>query len=292
MRPRAAGGARHGQSLATSSIPFPMPFGELTGSRRKVALRSRWPAIRPGGLKAARWFPRLSVVGTTESSAVHIGERCIQADPPLATSQAGGARAGRRRSRRCRSARARAEARRGSAAPAAGGTGGGSSPVTSRSAGALGLAVVQPQPRPRPLPAQTERSVRAGDEPRVADYPPVPMDLGLQGRVALVTAASSGIGFGIAAGAGRRGRVRGGQLALARSASRRPPARSAPARTCSTRWTSTRPRAWSTRVEADLGPLVGARHQHRRPAGRRAARVQPRPVGGRLPRAGARRRWR
>ena len=112
------------------------------------------------------------------------------------------------------------------------------------------------------------------------------MDLGLDGKVALVTGGSKGIGFGIAAGLA----AEGARVAVAsrdEERVRRPRTGSAGTASCSTPPTSTRCR----RDRRRRGGARADRRLHRRTrAGRRAgrsARVHARAVGGRAPHARA-----
>ena len=79
------------------------------------------------------------------------------------------------------------------------------------------------------------------------------MDLGLEGRVALVTGASQGIGFGIA----RELASEGARVAVSSRTREKIEAAAArdrrDARTCTTRSTSTRRPSWSTASSATSG---------------------------------------
>ena len=157
-------------------------------------------AIRPCGLRAARWFPRSPSSGRRRARQVHIGGAVYK--QIRRSNVSGRRRAGRRRSRRCRSDGASRRARNGTptgvavaagrAAPAA------AARRSPRAARALRTAVAQPQAGGDRPEDQWSGAHEQASRHGFAGYPPVPMDLGLQGRVALVTAASSGIGFGIA----------------------------------------------------------------------------------------------
>ena len=81
------------------------------------------------------------------------------------------------------------------------------------------------------------------------------MDLGLAGRVALVTGASKGIGLGDRGAARGRGRAGGDRVARRGADRARRPSGSAGGPSCSTRRTWTRSTAWSTAVERALGPI-------------------------------------
>src|SRR5688572_1419328 len=72
--PRDAACARHRRSLSPAKTPFRCLRGELTGSRRKVALHNAWVAIRPSGLTAAMGPPFLAV-GTARTRQVQIRSR-------------------------------------------------------------------------------------------------------------------------------------------------------------------------------------------------------------------------
>ena len=120
----------------------------------------------------------------------------------------------------------------------------------------------------------------------IAGYPAVPMDLGLQGRVALVTAASSGIGFGIAEALA----AEGASLAVS---SRTPERIEAAAERL-----GARPYVFDSmdldaapdlidRVEAELGPLSVLVTNTGGPPGGDPLEFTPRAVGAGLPRARA-----
>ena len=65
--------------LATNNSPFQCLRGELTGSRRKVALRDALVAIRPSGHTAGRnWVPRSPLSGQRELGSSN-QKSCIQA---------------------------------------------------------------------------------------------------------------------------------------------------------------------------------------------------------------------
>ena len=111
------------------------------------------------------------------------------------------------------------------------------------------------------------------------------MDLGLAGRVALVTGASKGIGFGIASGLVARARRSPWRRATPGGSRRRP------------RGSARVPIVFDSddldavdgvvdAVERELGPDRRLRGEHGRAAhGRRPARLQPRGVGGGAPHA-------
>ena len=268
-RPRDADHARHRGSLPPDVSPFQCLRGELTGSRRKVALRDTAVAIRPSGLQWPQLGPPFLAVGTArtrqfESEVVHPStserERCAcipqmgysavrrrgrssttvtmsigwRTAPPLVAAAAGGPTG---------------EGRAGGSALAPKPDGGGDRAErgTARCAAeAVGQASARPYTRTRILCES--------------------MDLGLEGKVALVTGASQGIGFGIARELAREG----ARVAMSSRTAEKIEAAAAEIgarRTCTTRSTSTRPPADRGPSSGDLGPDRHPRHEHRRPAG-------------------------
>src|SRR5215217_992642 len=185
--------------LATNDSPFRCLRGELTGSRRKVALRDALVAIRPRGRMAASGSP-VPRCRDSGDSAIHIRRRTSKHIGPagVALEYAFGVLApgeqqvvdhrddvDRLAPEAPRGLDLRRLRRRWKGAPA-------------------GLAPAQPDPRrhdPEHERSDAKEHATAGhpsDPTTKRGYAERWMDLGLDGKVALVTAASQGIGYGIA----------------------------------------------------------------------------------------------